>query len=258
MRLPFILSIPHCTDQVPAELRETMALSDHQIKDSVDLGTREIFAALPARQIIAADWSRLVVDLNRRPNQYDAKGVVATTDYLGRTIFKNGCTPGVAEIKRRVQAYYRPYHDRLAALLEANEFMGLIDCHSLNGTGPKDAPDHGQPRKDVVLSNFGDAQGRQRSAGKKLTCSTEIIQAAAAAFASQGFSVSLNEPYRGGYIVNHYGSLLQKSGRFALQIEMNQKLYADPGEKDIDPQGVRETAARVEKVLTLWARQMGT
>jgi N-formylglutamate deformylase len=256
MKLPFILSIPHCGNQIPSELRPSIALSESEIAEAEDYGTREIFADLPAVGIIAARWSRLVVDLNRSPDQYDPKGVVALTDYLGRTVFKPGCEPTLLEIQKRVAQFHQPYHDQLTAMLRGEPFAGLIDCHSLNGKGPADAPDSGRPRKDVILSNNGDHRGRQRSTADPLSCSAGTLQAAADAFVAQGFSVALNTPYRGGHITIHYGRQLRDAGRFAMQIEMNQDLYMAPGTLQCDRHRLHLTTERVKQALAAWAGQM--
>ncbi|KJS33422.1 MAG: hypothetical protein VR64_01080 [Desulfatitalea sp. BRH_c12] len=256
MTLPFVLSIPHCGKNIPAELRPAMALSEREIAESVDFGTQEIFAGLPAVRTVAAQWNRLVVDLNRAPDQFDPKGVVALTDYEGRNVFQPGLDPESAEIDARVARYYRPYHQRLVDILQPDDFIGLLDCHSLNGTAPADAPDRGQQRSEVILSNFGDSQGRPRSPQAPLTCPAEVLQMAAAAFEEHGFSVSLNNPYRGGYIINHYGALLQARGRFAVQIEMNQDLYMSPPAIEVDGERIAHVTPRVAQALATWARKL--
>jgi len=256
VQLPFVLSIPHCGTRIPPDVRACIALSEDDIAESVDFGTQEIFGALPALRIIASRWNRLVADLNRNPGQRDAKGVVALTDYSGLSVFHSGCEPTQAEIEERVARYHTPYHTQLTELIQPDDFLGLIDCHSLNGTGPADAPDHGRKRSDVILSNFGDSLGRQRSAQEPLTCLAGLLQMAAAAFEDQGFSVALNNPYRGGYIVNHYGAMLRAGGRFAIQIEMNQDLYITRPSVVPHPQQLAETTRRVAEALAAWAEQL--
>lgn len=253
MELPFLLSIPHCSDALPAELKPDLALTDREIAESVDYGTHEIFSALNGRHIIQASWSRLVVDLNRNPENRSSKGIVALRDYHGRRVFKTGKAPTDAQIERRVRRYAQPYHAAIADALHDENVMGLIDCHSLNGIGPADAPDRGMPRKDVTLSNNGDRRGGLQADGGPLTCSARTLQMAMRAFEAQGFSVSLNDPYRGGHITNHYGALLQPGGRFAMQIEMNQDLYMARDASVPDPERLKRIAQSVEQALVQWA-----
>ncbi len=256
MQLPFVLSIPHCSEALPKGLRSDIALSDREIAESVDFGSREIFAHMAAHRVIAAQWSRLVVDLNRSPANRSAKGIVALRDYHGRDVFKPEKAPSEAQIEERIRRYAEPYHQAIAAALQDATVIGLIDCHSLNGIGPADAPDHGMRRRDITLSNNGDGQGRLQADGKPLTCPARTLQTASAAFEAQGFSVSLNHPYRGGNIINHYGGLLKFQHRFALQIEMNQDLYMERDAIIPDAERLRVIALRVEQALVQWAIEL--
>ena len=255
--LPFILSIPHCGMDIPAPLRPDLALDHGQILESMDFGTREIFGDMPAVATIRARWSRLVADLNRAPHQRDAKGVVALTDYQGRRVFRAGCEPAQEEVEARVERYHRPYNRQLAQSLDQSDALLLIDCHSLNGIGPADAPDAGQRRKDVTLSNNGDSQGRPRPGMGPLTCPPEKLQTIAQCLIRSGFSVSLNAPYKGGYIINHYAPRLLATGRGAVQIEMNQDLYMTADKYEPDAERIAAIRERMLQALCAVARSIG-
>jgi N-formylglutamate amidohydrolase len=226
-----------------------MALSDDQIEESVDFGTREIFSVLQASDVVTAHWSRLVVDLNRGPDQLDAKGVVALTDYHGRSVYRPDSRPSSRQVHDRLVRYYRPYHSRLEAALKNPAAMALIDCHSLNGIGPPDAPDPGQTRKDVILSNNGDSHGNAKPAKGPISCPARLLHLFKNAFEANGFSVALNAPYRGGYIVRHYGHRLLAERRFAIQIEMNQSLYIPDGATHPQREPLDRAAGQVRRAL---------
>lgn len=249
MTLPFVVSVPHCGGRVPDAIRRKVALDDRQVIESVDVGTVEIFCALPVRAVVQALWSRLVADLNRSPDHTGPKGVVALTDYNGRPIYKPGLEPDREEISRRVARFHRPYHEALERALKTPDIIGLIDGHSLNGTGPADAPDPGRPRKDVIISNNGDENGSPRPGCGPTACSGNQMQVFKRAFQNQGFSVALNSPYQGGYIVNHYGRQMDAGRGFAVQIEMNQDLYMPPASLEPDTQCVSAVARRVLAAL---------
>ena len=84
MRLPFVISIPHCSKLIPAEIRPAIALEEEELLDCTDRGTREIFAQYPVRTILWARWSRLVVDLNRSHLQRDSRSRLLPKEDLQR------------------------------------------------------------------------------------------------------------------------------------------------------------------------------
>jgi len=257
MTYPFLISIPHCGSQVPPEARALMALDDAQIYDAKDIGSDVLFENLPAKTVIKARFSRLLVDLNRAADDRGPKGVVAKTDYRGRQIYLPGRYPDERAIEERLRAYYSPYHEKIRQALADPGIAGLFDCHSLNGTAPMDAPDAGQKRAEIIISNNGDTYGGPSARLGEPTCSREMIQGVRSALAAAGFRVSVNHPYQGGFITLHYGRQLAAVGKFAIQIEMNQDLYLDARGMDAD-QAKAETVrsrihaafARITKMLT--------
>jgi len=254
--LPFVISLPHCSNRVPEEIRPTLDLSDKQIEKSTDMGTKEIFGSIPAKAVVSARWSRLLVDLNRSADQRDAKGVIALRDYHGRVIYREGCIPDKQEAERRLKEYYRPFHDELKAALDGQDIQGLFDCHSLNGVGPLEAPDAGKKRRDIILSNNGDEMGNENQALGKTTCPAETLHMIRAAFQRAGFSVSVNDPYAGGFIATHYGGVLSGTGRIAVQIEINQDLYLKPGTGKLETQKLENVRTKVFQSFEEIAREL--
>ncbi len=226
LKLPFIISLPHCSALIPEKIQQSIMLSDAQILESVDIGTKEIFDSLPVEIIISADYNRLTVDLNRNYIKSDSRGVIALVDYHGRNIFYPESIPDKTETKNRIEKYYKPFHRRLTRAVNVNSIKALFDCHSLNEIGPAGAPDAGKKRKDIILSNCGDKNGNKIS-DRPISCPTNKLNLIKSVFLDQGFSVSLNEPYTGGYITSYYGQKLLEKGKFAVQIEINQALYVD-------------------------------
>lgn len=256
MKYPFIVSVPHCGEAIPPEIKPRVALSPVQVRESVDHGTAEIFAALPAATVINARYSRLICDLNRSPNDTGPKGIVAKTDYHGREIFKPGMYPDEHTRLRWVRAYFRPYHEALAKAVREDQAIGLFDSHSLNGTGPADAPDAGQKRHDIILSNNGGPTGERVATLGETTCPASIVRLVKSAFEQAGFSTALNTPYTGGFITRHYGTKFIQKGGFALQIEINQDLYLDDQKGLCDPERTREAAEKVRSVFETICRRL--
>jgi N-formylglutamate deformylase len=251
MPLPFVISLPHCSSRVPEAFLPAMALSPTEIIESEDIGTAEIFGQLPAEGIIEAHWSRLVVDLNRSPKHEGPKGVLASVDYHGRPIFRPGKKPDAAEVKHRIARYHRPFHRRIQRALNNPAVAGLFDCHSLREIGPPEAPDAGRRRKDIIIGD-----GSDLSAGRPPCCPEATLQIICRCFAEAGFSVGVNDPYAGGFITVHYGTKLSAQDRFALQVEINQGLFADEGELRPDETRLRVVAQRIGGVFQEMARRL--
>ncbi len=125
---------------------------------------------------------------------------------------------GVAEVARRIDAYWRPYHAALDAAVDARHrqfgTVWHLDCHSMPAVGDAMADDPGRARADFVL---GDRDGS--------TCASAFTQFLRAWLAQRGYSVAVNDPYKGVEIVRHHGR--PGEGRHSLQVEVNRRLYMD-------------------------------
>ncbi len=249
MKLPFVISLPHCSGNIPEPIRSGIVLNETEIVDTIDLGTREIFSDLPAEMILCAQWNRLVVDLNRPPDQRDAKGPVALVDYHGRFIYGPEAIPDENEIARRLSLYYNPYHRQLENGVQKRNIKGLLDCHSLKGIGPPDSPDRGKKRKDITLGNNGGAGGEKDPLRGETTCTPALLRFIKQVFEMADFSVSLNVPYAGGFIARHYGPALKARGKMALQIEINQDLYLAPETEKVLPEKTADIRSRMLECL---------
>ncbi|MGD8561778.1 MAG: N-formylglutamate amidohydrolase [Desulfarculaceae bacterium] len=250
MTLPLVLSIPHGSSAVPSDIRPEIALSQEQLLESVDRGTSEIFDSLPVLASIKADWARFVVDLNRAPDQLGPKGVIARIDYHGRPIFRPGREPSATAVRKRLQQYYWPYHQNLKKALDHPRAKLLIDCHSLDGVGPKDAPDHGNTRADIVLGNNGGKGGEPVPARGNLTCGKGLLELMVRSLEKVGLSVAINQPYPGGYITRHYGQQLAARGKAAVQVEINKELCTRPGRPGLDKVKLASFKAQILEALT--------
>ncbi len=242
----FLISIPHCSSKVPDEILSDFALDKNKILQSKDLGTSEIFGPLPA-PVIMAEFSRLVVDLNRDPDNQSTKGVVAKTDYKGQQVYKFLKYPDQAGISQLVEKFHKPYHRKIERAFAKPEIKFLFDCHSLESVGPKDAPDIGKKRKDITLSNNGDMNGNPVSSKGLISCPSNILMVVKSILENHGLSVSINNPYKGGYTTVHYGSMYNDKN--ALQIEINQNLFMNPGDIVPDNKKIKEVRGKVLSVF---------
>ena len=219
---PLVVSMPHVGTELPADLRERYNALGQTVCDTdwhIDL----LYDFLPAMDasVIAARWSRWVIDLNRDPEGaalYPGSfetGLCPTQSFAKEAIYAEGHVPDDAEVARRLDAYWRPYHAQLRAALDAavarHGFALLLDAHSITSTCPE-LFDGRLP--DV---NFGTNSGA--------ACSPAVIEAASAAMAHHPFTQVVNGRFKGGWITRHYGRPAQ--GVQALQIELAQDAYMD-------------------------------
>ena len=191
-----VVSIPHSGEEIPMEVGANMKKG--VLLPSVDWYLPQLYDFLPGlgAKVIINPISRHVIDVNRgemtgigSPNQC----LVYTKNTMGRDIYiKN---PNRIEMKRRIDAYYKPYHDAVADAL--GEDAWLFDLHSF-ALG-SDA--------DIVL---GTLDGR--------TMRDCHLDAIADIFAQNGFTVAKNAPFKGGHIIKRHKAE-------AVQIELNYRSY---------------------------------
>ena len=124
----------------------------------------------------------------------------------------------VAEVSQRIVEYWRPYHAALADLIDAahasHGCVLHIDCHSMASMGDRTTEDGAVPRPDFVVS---DREGT--------TCAPRILKCVVNYLRNCGFTVSINDPYKGFELVRRHGRPAE--GRHSLQIEVNRGLYMD-------------------------------
>ena len=236
-RIPFILSSPHSGSYYPAELQSLSRLDKHMLRLSEDSFVDEIFmgAAELGAPLLRAVYSRAYVDANREPFELDPAmfadplpdhvnsrservaigfGTVAREVARGIAIYRDKLK--YAEVLRRIEQVYFPYHRALETLLEETRarfgHAVLIDCHSMPSSGFVGSSRKGIP--DIVL---GDRFGQ--------SCAGELTDHAETVLRSMGYRVVRNHPYAGGFITEQYGR--PANAIHTLQIEINRGLYMD-------------------------------
>ena len=124
----------------------------------------------------------------------------------------------VAEVQRRIETCWQPYHAALQELLDAahGRFGQVwhLNCHSMPAMGDETTPDGPAARADFVL---GDRDGS--------SCDPAFTRFVAAELTALGYRVKLNDPYKGVELVQRYAE--PSKGRHSLQIEINRRLYMD-------------------------------
>jgi N-formylglutamate amidohydrolase len=262
--VPLVFSSPHSGRDYPAAFVAESRLDPQSLRRSEDSFVDELFASVVnwGAPLLSARFPRAYCDPNREPYELDPAmfsgqlphyantrsprvvaglGTIARVVATGAEIYK-GKLP-VAEVERRVGLYYRPYHRRLAALLEETRLRFgwslLVDCHSMPSIGGPMDRDVGLSRVDVVL---GDCYGA--------SCAPVITEVVEDAFRQRGYRVVRNTPYAGGFTTRNYGQPRHHS--HALQIEINRALYMDEAQHSKLPSFSR-LAADLEGVVAALA-----
>ena len=219
---PLLVSMPHVGTHVPAALAARLTPAALALADT-DWHLPLLYDFLDALDatVLVATHSRLVVDLNRPPddaNLYpgqDTTGLVPVDTFRKEPVYQ-GALPDAEEVAARREAVWRPYHDTLAAELErlraAHPRVVLWDAHSI----ASELPRFFQGR--LTDLNFGTAAGT--------SCAPELIERVLAPVAAQReFSSVLNGRFKGGYITRRYGA--PDRDVHAIQLEMSQRIYMD-------------------------------
>lgn len=257
IRSAAVFSSPHSGRDYPASLLERTRLDPLTIRSSEDAFVDRLFApAVDAgAPLLAAKAPRAYVDLNRGPEELDPAvisgvratglnprvaaglGVIPRIVAEGQPIYNGKITKPEAE--KRIEAYHRPYHAALEALMirAVRQFGHAIvfDCHSMPTDALRAAPRVKGARADIVLGDrFGASAGR------------DYMAAARAAFTEAGFAVAANAPFAGGHITQKYG--LPSRRRHAIQIEIDRGLYLD-SKKMTPGRNYDEFAAALAEVI---------
>lgn len=237
---PILISMPHNGSQIPEEISSQM---QPDALRSVDtdwyLDRLYQFAIDNGCYCINPTFSRYVIDLNRPeddenlyPGQ-DTTGLCPTTQFSRAAIYKEGYQPNEDEVARRVEHYWRPYHNQLQSVLERiREKFGaalLFEAHSIKSVVPRFF--------DGVLADFNFGNNNQ------LSCSPALIQALEN-WSCNGYSKVINGRFKGGYITRAYGK--PKSNIHSIQLELSQATYMDETRLSFD----ESKAKKVSKPLT--------
>ncbi len=235
---PVIFASPHSGRDYPAELLRNSRLDRHALRQSEDSYVDLLFDEAPrfGAPLLRALFPRAYVDVNRARDELDprmfADEVPKSADTRSsRVIAGLGVIPRIVadgqdiygrklyyfDARRRLAAYYDPYHATLRRLIDdARERFGVaivIDCHSMPSAGG--APFRaGEPPIDFVL---GDRFGS--------SCDPEIVAETEDALRGFGYQTARNAPYAGGYVASSLGR--PREGVHVLQVEINRALYLD-------------------------------
>ncbi len=244
-KVPFVLSIPHCGTEFPDELKGYYAPELVGILDDTDWYLNQLydFASALGITTIYAKYSRWVIDLNRAPNSiplYDDGRIITElcpkTTFLGENLYiKQEFEPNEQEVKRRLEKYYYPYHQKIDEIIDElkDEFGKVLfwDGHSIRREVKTISE---KPFPDFIL---GDNVGK--------TAAEEFVKTAFDSLKRSDWQINHNAPFKGGFLTRSKG--VPDEHVHALQLEMSKDLYMSNDEMDYDV----EKAKRVKKLLRM-------
>lgn len=234
---PIVLDSPHSGTIFPEDFgTEVPIASLRRVQDSfVD----ELFANAPdnGASLLTALFPRSYVDPNRAETDIDIRMIdgqwnrpVVPTEKtrLGHGLIWKTCPAEramyssrlpVELIERRIECYWRPYHEALEGEIDRlHRDFGIVfhlNCHSMpSGSSPVISRKNGIRRADFVL---GDQDGK--------TCDPAFTMFVRDWLEAAGYVVRLNDPYKGAELVSRYAA--PEAGRHSLQIEINRGLYME-------------------------------
>ena len=226
---PLLVSVPHDGRRVPDDLRRRMTDAGKDIPDT-DWHVAALYSFVRdmGASMIVADYSRYVVDLNRSSTDETlyagqwVTGLCPLQTFAGHEIYIDGESIGDAERAHRIACYWRPYHDKLAAVLEElrdhHGYALLWDAHSI----PSQLPRLFAGKLPVV--NLGTNDDR--------SCEKRIADEVMRVVEDSAYSNVRNGRFKGGFITRTYGK--PDRNVQAMQLELAQRSYMDETTRRFD------------------------
>lgn len=245
-RVPLLISLPHDGSFIPDDIAARMHPAARRSPDT-DWHVGRLYE--PLAQVLGASVlrpkaSRYVIDLNRPadgralyPGQRET-GLAPTIGFDGEPLYLEGNGPDAAEVKRRINDFWQPYHQaisqELARLCAEHGHAVLWEGHSIRSRVPMlfegRLPDF----------NLGTAAGA--------SCGAALQEQLQACLEAQSrFSVAVNGRFKGGYITRHYGR--PSAGVQAVQLELAQLNYMNEDGFAYDEAKAPEVQALIDQLL---------
>ena len=256
---PILITVPHAGNIYPDLFIKNLKINLCEVRRIEDYQSNKILDQIDEQMadIIIAQCSRAVVDLNRSRNAIDHSMFTQVFEHepvsekqmikyglgvfpnkiFGKTILKNPLPFSYAI--HMLEHYYDPFHKSLnKQIMYLNNTFGFcyhIDLHTM----PSKALLNFKKEPDIVLGdNFGKS------------CSIELISYFQNVFQENGFTVEVNNPYAGGFITRNYGN--PSKGVHTIQIEINRKIYMDENKLSLkDMNIIQEIFAKIFNNLKL-------
>lgn len=237
--IALVADSPHSGTRYPEDFGHVLAFE--ALRAGEDTHVHELWQSLPGvgATLLAAEFPRSYIDPNRdiedidpemlsqpwpgelKPSEKTRLGIGLIWRHSGQNgrkpIYDRLLTP--AEVQARIDTYHKPYHAAMREQIEAAyaRFGGVwhLNLHSM----PANSYEGLQIESDHPLADFvlGDRDGT--------TCSPEFIDVVAGSLRRQGYSVAINDPFKGVALIARLGRPAEN--RHSLQVEIHRGLYLD-------------------------------
>ena len=246
-RTRLLVSIPHAGRFVPPGIGVRMTGAARLLPDT-DWHVDRLYDFLGemGASVLIATHSRYVVDLNRPADNsplyrgMTETGVCPTDTFDGEPIWRERQAPAADEVPERIDRYWRPYHDRLRAELDAlrstHGSAVLWDAHSIRSRVPR------LFTGELPVLNIGTNGGQ--------SCDADVAaRLFAYAAAIPKCTAVLNGRFKGGYVTRTYGD--PASGINAVQLELAQRSYMDEKSGEYLPEKARQIGPSLRALLEI-------
>ena len=245
---PLLISVPHDGGHLPGDLRGRLTPEGLALPDT-DWHVAELYGFVRelGASMLVAKTSRYVVDLNRPASDdslYEgqvATGLCPTQTFAGEDIYADG-EVGAEETARRVETYWRPYHEKIELEIERMQgrhgFALLWDAHSIAGIVPRLFDG------ELPALNIGTNDGS--------SCAPDVERAVLESAQASSYETVINGRFKGGYITRHYGD--PDNNIHTLQLEIAQRTYMDERTRIFDVKLAGQLSATLQQLIAEFLR----
>ena len=237
---PLILCLPHSGTDLPNAVEKRFNATGRL---QADLAWRlervfDFHRELDAT-VLRSSISRYVIDLDRDPEtpagdaMDPTKALCPATTLDGKRIYQEGEEPGPTEIEQRMLLFYTPFHTALRRqvdrLMRQHRKVIILDCQSMR-SHIKGVTDTGLP-----LVSIGSQGGT--------SCDPDLRNTLVGSFkGQQGYTVSVDEQTRGGFIAKSFGR--PDRGVNVITLLLAQRCYLRHESPPFEPDKTRLTRLR--------------
>jgi N-formylglutamate deformylase len=265
--IPLVCDSPHSGVTYPEDFGAALPLE--RLREGEDTHVDALWQAAPmvGATLLAANFPRVYIDPNRTLQDLDQNlldgpwpeplqpgpktrlgfGLIWRNIDQDALIYDRKLT--VEEVSARIERYYRPYHAVLTEAVEsAYRRFGAVwhlNLHSMpNNAYQRLGIDSPHPLADFVL---GDRDGT--------TCDAEFVHLVADELRAAGYTVAINDPYKGVELIARIGNPAQQ--RHSMQIEVRRPIYMDEKTRERNQgfAGVQRDMTRVLHKLADYIRE---